>query len=225
MELQDLKEIWNEYDKKLDKSIRLNTGVLKEIKMEQMKSRTHRISIGGVVELVLNAIVVLWLGSFIADHIGILRFVVPAVVLDVAAIALLIASVYPLVVLKQLDYGEPLLVIQKKLGALRALKIQTTKWVFVSAVLVWTPLLIVGLKALFGVDAYVYLGSAYLIASLVAGFVVIAIAIGISKRYGNRIEHSPFMQRLMDDISGRNLNAARAYISEIQRFEQENNIL
>src|SRR5688500_10498058 len=134
MELQELKEIWKEYDQKLDRSIRLNQAMLREVKLDQIKSRTSRATIGPAMELGLNAIVVLWLGSFVADHITEFRFAAPGIVLAIAAIALLISNVYQLVLLRQIHYSEPLLFLQKKLDTLRAVRIQTTKWVFAGAV-------------------------------------------------------------------------------------------
>jgi len=222
MQLQELKEIWNAYDRKLDNSIRLNKAVLKEIKLDQIKSRTSRATIAPAIEIGLNAIVMLWLGSFIADHIDSIRFLIPAIALDVAAIALLITSIFEVVMLRQIDYSRPLLGIQKRLDSLRALKIQTTKWVFTCAVLIWVPLLIVGMKAFFNIDAYAVFSPAYLVASVLAGFLVIGGVVWVSRKYRHKLENSPFLQSLMDDISGKNLSAVKAHLRELRQFEEEN---
>ena len=54
MELQELKEIWTQYDRKLDKSVKLNVELLKEIKLGKARSQLRRSAFVFALELFVN---------------------------------------------------------------------------------------------------------------------------------------------------------------------------
>src|SRR5208282_3319335 len=109
------------------------------------------------------------LGVFIADQLGALRFLLPALVLDGVAVALVATTARQWFLAGEVDYDGPVTVSQRQLERLRVMRIRETKWVLLLSPLLWTPLLIVALKALFGVDAYAALGTPYLCANLFFG--------------------------------------------------------
>jgi hypothetical protein len=43
----------------------------------------------------------------------------------------------------------------------------------------------------------------------------------VSRRYADRMAQSPFVQRLMDDMAGRSLTAATAFLDQLASFERE----
>lgn len=221
MELDDLKLKWAEYDAKLEKSIRLNTRLLRESSLTRVDAALKPLSRWIVIETLLNVPVVLLLGSFLGDHIGEPRFAVPAALLLACAIAILNVGIRQWVGLRTLDYGAPVLVIQKRLAALRVSRIRTTKWVLLLSPLLWAPLLIVGIKGLVGVDPYAFLDAKWLAANVLFGLVVLVVMLWISKRYRDRWKQSPGLQRFLDSIAGRSLASATGHLGEIARFEQE----
>lgn len=221
MNLEELKLNWAAHDQKLDAIIRLNLRLLNATKLNKTQSAMQRVSAFLVLDLVVNFIVVVCLGSFIADHIAAPRFVIPAVALDVFAFLLIVSSVRQLVLAKGVDYSGPVAEIQKKMEKLRIQKIKETKWTLVLATLLWTPLQIVALKAFLGLDAYALLGSAYLFWNVIVGVVVIALAVWVSKRYANRMERSSIVQGLMNTFAGYNLNAATQSLRNLEDFEKQ----
>jgi hypothetical protein len=221
MELDDLKQKWTEQDAKLEKSIRLNTRLLRESAMTRVGAALAPISWGIAVEGILNVAVVLFLGSFLGDHIGQPRLAAPAALLFVCAIAILNAGIRQWVALRTIDYGEPVLAIQKRLASLRVSRIRTTKWILLVSPLLWTPMLIVGFHALTGLDPYAFMDGQWLAGNLIFGVVFLAGMLWLSKRTGGRLAQSPAMRRLLDDVAGRRLVAATGALDEIERFERE----
>lgn len=221
MELDDLKLKWAECDAKLEKSIRLNTRLLRESSLTRVDAALKPLSRWIVIETLLNVPAVLLLGSFLGDHIGEPRFAVPAALLLACAIAILNAGIRQWVGLRTLDYGAPVLVIQKRLAALRVSRIRTTKWVLLLSPLLWAPLLIVATKGLVGVDPYAFLDAKWLAVNVLFGLVVLVVMLWISKRYRDRWKQSPGLQRFLDSIAGRSLASATGHLGEIARFEQE----
>jgi hypothetical protein len=221
MELDDLKRSWEEQGRQLDASLRLNTHLLRESALSKASTATTRLSWLLMAEILLDLVLCVWLGSFNADHITEPRFLIPGIVLHLFAIGSMVLGIHQWLALKRIDYGAPVLEIQKRLGGLRVQRVRATKLILLSVLLLWTPLLIVSLKGLLGVDAYVIFSGAWLAANLALGVAVIPLAVWISKRYADRMERSPLIQRLMRDLAGYNVNAATDFVSSLARFEEE----
>jgi len=221
MELDDLKQRWEDQDRKLDAALRLNTRLLQASVLGKAETSLRGLSRLLWFELLTGLLAVVFLGSFLVNHVSEPRFLIPAAVLHLCFIGLLIASGRQLVALKAVDYSEPIVVIQRRLETLRAERIRTVTLTLVCAPLLWTPLMIVALKWLFGVDVYAAIGASYLIANLLFGLLLIALAVSISKRYGARMERSPLVQSLMRDLAGKSLASAAAFVSSIADFEKD----
>ena len=221
MELDDLKRRWEDQDRKLDAGIRLNTRLLHESVLGKAEKSLRGLSRLLWFELLTNLLAAFWLGSFLANHVSEPRFLIPAAVLHLCVIALLFAGVRQLVALKAVDYSAPIVVIQKRLESLRVERIRTVTLTLLFAPLLWTPLLIVALKGLFGVDAYAACGAAFLIANLLFGLLLIPLAVWISKRYEARMKRSPLVQSLMRNLAGKSLASAAAFVRSISEFEKD----
>jgi hypothetical protein len=141
------------------------------------------------------------------------------VVLDLFALAILIALIRQIQAALQIDYGQPIATIQKQHAELRMLRIRYIQGIFLAATLAWTPLLIVGLQGFFGLDAYSLLGAPYLFANVLVGLAIIPLGIWLSKKYGDRMGRSPIIQRFMNDLAGHNLNEASRFLATLSEFE------
>lgn len=220
-DLDDMKRRWEAQDAKLDTMLRLNTRLLQAPALAKAESAMRRLSRWLGIELLLNLLAALWLGSFLWDHAAEPRFMLPAAVLHLGVIALLGACVHQLVAIGSIDYGAPIVEIQKRLEALRAQRSRATMLTLLAAPLLWTPLLIVGLKGLLGLDAYAILSARYLLANVLFGLALIPLAVWIARRYADRMGRSPLVQRLLRDLAGDNLNAAAGFLSRLERFAEE----
>jgi hypothetical protein len=162
------------------------------------------------------------LGQFIYEHWAEPRFVLPAVVLDVWAIASLAASIRQLTMALEIDYDKPIALIQKQLESLRVFRIRNTQWaVLTGQVVWWTPFLIVALKGFLNVDAYKVFGTRFLLVNIAPGLTIIPLAIWVSRKFGARMGRSKVMQRLIRELAGYNLNAATGFLARISEFENE----
>ena len=222
MELQDLKDRWNDYDRKLEASLRMNTRVLRELGLGRVDSSLRRLTRVIVFELLMGVLTAVLLGGFIASHLGEMRFLAPAVALDLFAIYFIGWSIRQWVALAGLDYGESVVEIQRKLELLRIDRIRMTKWVFLLSPLLWTPLLIVSLEGFLGLDAYAILDAGWLAANLLFGLAVVALALWISRRYADRLQGSPLARRLADALADRSLDDAAGFLGALASFEREN---
>ncbi|HKC23168.1 MAG TPA: hypothetical protein VKF32_00420 [Thermoanaerobaculia bacterium] len=221
MDLEDLKRLWEDHDRKLDAGLRLNRRLLEQTVLGKAETRIRRLSRYLVLELALDVALAFWVGSFAAEHVGEARFLVPAVALHLCVLALAVASIRQLVAIGALDYGAPIVSIQRRLESLRVERLRATKLTLLFAPLVWTPLLIVIVKSLVGLDAYAAFGVPWLAANLLFGLLAIPLGIALSRRYADRMASVPFVQRLMRDLAGRSLSDAADFLGSISRFEEE----
>lgn len=221
MELDDLKQKWADHDAKLDRSLRLNLQILRDSSLGRVGKALRPLSAAIVIEGLLNVLTVLVLGSFLGDHITEPRFAVPAALLFVCALAILNAGIRQWVGLRTIDYGAPVVAIQKRLAALNVSRIRATKWVFLLSPLIWTPLLIVGIKGLTGVDPYRFLDGKWLAANVLFGLAFLGATLWVAKRYGDRWKRTPAMRGFMDAIADRSIVSANGYLDELARFEAE----
>ena len=221
MEIDDLKRAWEEQSRKLDARLRLNTRLLHDSVLGKAGTAMTRLSWLLAGELLLDLLLAVWLGWFIAGHVREPRFLVPAVVLHLGAIGLVISCIRQLEAIRSIDYGAPILAIQKRLGTLRLQRVRATQWTLLSAPLLWILVLIVALKGLLGLDAYAIFDEAWLAANVLLGVAVIPLAIWMARRHADRMERSPLVQRLLRDLAGYNLNAATGFLDSLARFEAE----
>lgn len=220
MEHDELKTLWAERNAELEASMRLNTALLQQWNLGAVDTSLKRVARGLVLELIVNLGAIVLIGAFMAAHVREPQFLIPAIVLDVYAIALVIAGGRQLAEISTLDYDDAVVAIQKRLEALRVRRIRWTLATLLFAPLMWVPLLIVGARGLFGLDVYAA-GPLWLAANLLFGLAVIPIAIALANRYGARIVQHTAMRALADAIAGRSLATALDSLDSIRRFERE----
>jgi len=221
MNFDELKRQWEACDARLTESIRLNARLLRESCLRRSRDSLRWLSVGVIAELVLAVPLLIVLGSYIADRISAPRFLIPALSLHLSVILLAAFGVHQLVALRGIDYAAPVLVIQRRLETLRRQRIRVTQWTFIMAPLLWTPLLIVTLDGMIRVDAYTTLDPAWLAGNLLFGLAAIPALLWAARRFAGRFGHLPWVQRLMDDVAGKSLTEATAFLEQIDSVENE----
>jgi hypothetical protein len=220
MNLEELQARWADQDRKLQSSLRLNGLLLREARLDKASTALNRLRRSIVWELLINLAAIVLLGLFMGSYPQV-QFLVPAIALDLMAIALVISAARQLAALGSIDYSEPVLAIQKRLETLRMERIRTTMWALLLSPLLWVPLLLVTMQGVFQVNPYENLDPTWLAVNLLVGAAVIPVMLWVSRRYADRLQRSPVVQRLMNDIAGRNLSAAAGFLDSLARFEQE----
>jgi hypothetical protein len=221
MELDELKAQWAEHDRKLDQSIRLNRQLLRDSYTRRAKFALWRLAAMLAAGSIFMLVVIVFLGGFIARNWFVPRFVWPAVVLDLAAIAALVTLNAQIGLALNINYSQPVAVIQKRLETLRKLRIRYTQAICFTSALLWAPMFIVVMKTFLGADVSHLFGVAWIVANVVFGFLVLGIGVWAARRYGDRMSNSAFGQRFLRDLAGYNLNAASGFLTTLAEFEED----
>jgi hypothetical protein len=220
-DVEALRARWLEHDQKLDVSIRLSRQLLTERTFDRARTALRRQLFWLALECVALVAGMGALAGFIGHHLDRPELVVPAGFLHLTAIARLISLVQQSVATLRIDYGRPVAVIQRQLEALTLTRIRHLKWALLIGMIAWTPFLIVVCQGLLGVDPYQVFSSAWLAANLLLALALIPLTRWGSKRYADRMQRSPAMQRFMRDLAGSNLNAAHNFLKTLADFEDE----
>lgn len=219
MEFAELESRWAELDRKLD-HVALDVHARVE-SIASMKSTTQRLVREVATGVFVNAALAATLGWFCARHIGEWRFVIPALVIDMCVIALLIRGICQWIALKGTDLGTTVVDAQSRIEQLRQSRIRTNKWTLALAPLLWTPLLIVALKAFLGVDSYATFTLAWFIVNAAFGLAFLVLMVWVSKRFGDSFHDASAVRRALEDLSGRARAHSVAFVEQIRSFERE----
>lgn len=218
MDIDIMQERWKSLDEKLDAAIRLDRSLVRHSVEQRLREYARREIAFRIPGLILNAVAVLWLGSFTAAHAAEPRFALPALMLLAFAVFLVATAVRHVVLVGSIDLAAPVVASQRLIEERRIARSRATVTILVLSPLLWTPLVVVGL-ALFGVDAYVTPGIPWLLANVAVGLAAIPVGFALARRLAGRLPGHPFLQRIADDLAGRNLSAAAAWLRSLDSFE------
>jgi hypothetical protein len=221
MELDELKEKWEEYDRKLEVNLRLNRRLLRDSYTARARFALWRLA--GMLALGAMVIlpIIIALGGFIAVNWRAPRFVIPAMVLDLMAVAALATLVAQIGLALSIDYSQPIAQIQKRLETLRKLRIRYVQGICLTMTLTWAPVFIIVMKVFLGVDVYRTFGVTWLIANVAFGLLLLAIGLWLARHFGARWSNTAAGKRFLRDLAGYNLNAASRFLSSIEEFERD----
>jgi len=221
MDLEELRERWQEQDRKLDELRRAGARAVRGAAAGRAETAARRAGRGIVFELVLSLVPIFWLGSFAADHVRSPRFFFPAAALDVFAIATVVRLARQRAALSALDWAGPVVDIQKRLATVRLGRARLTLWTLAVAPLLWPPLLIVALEGFLGVDAWAAFGAPFIAANFLFGAAVLGAAVWGARRYAGALEGPGFGRRVLAVLGGGSLAASEAALAEIERYARE----
>lgn len=220
MELDDLKAEWQALNAQMARQTALNLRVFRQGQMEKARHGLRPLAWGQALQMVAGALLILPSALLWSRHLHTLHLLVAGLVMHAYGLALILFGARMQFLISRVDYGAPVLDIQKDLARLRRFYVVGGLWLGLPWWLLWMLLAMVVL-GLFGVDIYAGLlahAPSVIYSNLAIGFAgLLASASFIrwaAKRpgLGQRLEHS---------AAGRSLNRARALVDEIAAFEQE----
>ena len=224
MELEELQEQWQRLDEKFERTLNVESELLRLAVTQPARRRINRLAIWPAIDMVACVGMLILTGFFIAAHWNSLALVAPAGVLMIAAVMQLIDSMLQLQRVSEIDWDGPVVDIQSSLARLRIVKIRQFKWVILLSPLVGFCGLVVGLQWLLDwlpeehliLDKlnpwWVAANYAFGVLFIPFGHIVIRL---LARQFGNR----GWWQSVLDGISGTSMTKARA---ELERWTSLN---
>jgi hypothetical protein len=219
--LDAMKSVWEAQERKIDEILSINRQLLIAAKLDKVRTPLRIFMIWLGIEIAVLVMTLSVMGSFLAGSITHIRFVWPAVMIDAWLIFTLVCTVRQLVMAKRIAFDKPIAALQRQIADLRIFRLTAIRWELLTGQIVWwIPFLIIALKLLFGIDAYRYLSTGYILTSLLFGVALIPLAIWLTKRCKSALKKSRFMDKLADAIAGYSLTVARDYAATLSDFEK-----
>jgi hypothetical protein len=220
MELDELKQTWNEHARKLDRILSLNLQGLKTAQLDRTRSALRRFKAFRLFEMLVGILVLIPLGFYIADRISVPTLAIPALILAASVLVPVIGSVRQLILLGQVSYADPVTTIQRKLEEIKLHYLGTIRLPLLMFPL-YMVYVVVGLNLLFGVDVLAHSDATFLWVNLVVSLVFIAPAVWVFRHLSFKNIGNPVIRALVHGGGGKQMIAALEFLKALQGFEDE----
>jgi ABC-type maltose transport system permease subunit len=211
MELQELKNAWAEYDKKLSENLKINEELLKRMNLDKSKNELKtpmRYEIAQIIIMFLLACPMIFYGVYMIDQplFSVLSFLSAAI-----ALTCMIFSIKRIKAFVKVDYyNASVLQIQKEITSLKIYVMKFRKAeMILSAILVFSVFPVL-MKWVHGFDMFT---SDHFLDPIIRLTVIFAIG-------------TPLGMWLSKHFYNKKIENAQYYLNEIERFsKEEQNIL
>lgn len=219
MELDDLKAAWQALDSRMARQNALGALVYRESRLDRARRLLRPLWIGQVVQAIAGVGLIVGAAAFWTAHRDSAYWLACGLLLHLYGLMFILAAARNFHLMGRIDYGQPLLEIQKRLAALRVWRVNVEGPVFaVVGCFMWIPLVLVLLRVELGADIWLHAPS--VVWSFIAcGFLCLLGYFGLrywSHRRGGRVAEA-----FDREIAGKSVFRAQAALDEIARFERE----
>lgn len=219
LDLEALRSRWADANRALDDNLTLDRDAVREAlagRTARAFRRHSRWLWPGIVTAAAVLLALLW---FVLQHHDDPVYLVPGLVLALAAAAEVVVGLRQWRTLSTLDFSRPALQVQATLDAVRARRLQLTRWILLGSVLMWFPAIAVLIKGLFGADLMRGMHPSFVLGNLVAGVLFIPVALLIGRFALRRFVGDSGMERFQDESVGGSWTRAQQQWRLQQRVE------
>lgn len=218
MELEELKTMWTSANRRMDDLESANRAITQKLAQTQTREAARSLRREPIFELIVAALVALWSGGFLADNLSKIPQLplgaLPGFVIFALAIFTIVLSVRQLVIISELDYSGPVLEAQRRIAALRSIRVRSTQLVILLGIPLWLIFPIFLGQALVGYELVLKMNAAWILGNALVG-AVIALAIYLAAKTWGKL---PFFQSLTDILAGTEISKAQKLLAEVEAF-------
>jgi hypothetical protein len=220
MELDEMKQAWAHMEIRQKGMEALLRQDFRDRRMEKSRASMRRTLWWLGLEVIGWIAFVVWVATFWVAHRHTTHLLLMGLLLHVYGIGAIWSCATQLLLLARIYlFDAPVLVLQLRLAQLRRFRVYSTLALGLPWWCLWLLVTLVAIADFGGVDLYAA-GAAWIWANMAVGLVGIGISVWLARRFAGRPIRSRFLQRIVDDMSGRNLLHASQQLDEIARFER-----
>ena len=220
MELEALKQSWQEMDQKLERQITLNRELFRQLKLKESRNRLFPLALYRGIELILFLVFSNLLGRYIFDHLGQPQYYIPASIILIFALSGIIGAIGQLYYIMQVNFAEPVTKIQKKLMAVASHRIRLVKLTLLSLPF-FLCYAVVGFEWLLGIDIIQYGNQSWWVIQLAFSASLIPVVIWAISKLNYQNLHLRWVRHLLETDGAKPVREAMSVLEEIKMFEQE----
>ena len=219
MENLNLLEIWKQNESLLDQSIKLNTKLLKEVKLDQAKSSLQRLLFLPVSTLVFFILAASYSLHFAVTHHATWYFAFSGAVVTFFSLLFILSSARQLRQILSIDYHAPVVKLQKRMAQIKVSVVHNLR--IAAWMLPFSPF--IGLfffKVLFEVDLAAAVNFNTLVVVGVLTIVLEMISLVIQRALRPKNINKKWLNWFLQG-SGSQVDQALGFLNQLRDFEDE----
>lgn len=219
MEGVELKKIMADYDNRLDRTLRLNKSSVKDLLLGKSQKSTRRILRNRIFEVLTFTLLALFLSWYVADNFEQTHLAISGAILNAFTLMALVGSIGQIVLLRKVDFSEPIVEIRRKIEQVNAHGLLFVKLIFLSAP-IWWAYAIVGLDLFLNFDLYVYLEQDFVIRYIVINLLLLLPLLWVFNKLSYKNVHVKWVAKTISVLAGTKTMKAMAFLNNIDEFEK-----
>ena len=220
MELDELKQNWSEHTRKLDRILSLNLQALKTAELHKTRSALGRFKAFRLREMGVGILVLVLVGSYIADRISVPTLAIPAFIVFGSFLVPVIENIRQLILLEKISYADPVTTIQRKLEEIKLHYIRSFRFPVLMLPL-YLAYVAVTFDLVFGIDFFADADRAFLWANLAASLIFIVPAVWVLRNLSFKNTGNPVIRALVHCNGGTEMIEALEFLNALREFEAD----
>ena len=220
MELEQLKDIWSAYDKKLDQHLQLNRRILREMKLGKVRSSMRGLITKQIVGAVVVFAIISALYVFIANNFSVTAPTISAAVLLIFASILLIGILGQITIASQIDYSRPIVIIQQQLERMKLHNLRFFR-LFMFSGPFYMAYIFLGVYVLTGVDFYQEASAGWFRSQIAFSGVMLIAVLVFNRLISNPNSPYRWVRKFIEEIGGKEVVDSQKFLRELEDFERE----
>lgn len=218
MELDDLKNIWEKQEAKLDQVWKLNAQLLKEANLDKAKSSIDKLRRITALTLAFYLTMTFIFLSFAILNWGTWYFVLSGSTLAIWAGILSVGSIQQLDLISKIDYSQAVSVLQLQLSKLKLVilrYVRIAQWIlpFNLAFIIFT------FKVLLGFDIIKHADPTWLLIQIIFSMCLLPLSYWFHRKLSPKNIDKKWVSSLLQGYGSR-VNEALEFISRVEQFRE-----
>ncbi|MCQ4166142.1 hypothetical protein [Tahibacter harae] len=221
LDLDQLRQQWTAQGRELDAHLQLDVNAVRRRLAAGTATALQRQKLRRGLALLAGAGLLAALLAFMTAHTGDPPYLLLA--LPLALLTLFAGSVdaREWLVLRQIDFAQPLARLRTQYDELRARRLQLARLIAQLSVLLWLPMILVAVKGLAGVDLLRRLPPSVILVNLSLGLIAIPLLGAVTRWAASRWPQSTALRRFGDSVAGGDWQHTSAQLDRQLDFEHD----
>jgi hypothetical protein len=223
MELSELKTVWQAYNSRLEKSLKLNFRCLEMLQAQKIKSKLSLLLWQRIVEAVLDILLLFWLAGFLVKNITQWPYAFFSLALILFYLVTLINCLRQIITIKHLDYSDDLITIQSSLVLLQTHLVNYLRLIFL-IVPFWLAFPVIFFKAFLHFDILSKLHGDWWAGQIIFSVLLLPGCIWLYMQLSYKNIHKPWVNFVIQKTSGAGITRAFQFVKELEELREGHEI-
>ena len=219
MESAELKKILAAYDTLINEKLSLNVASLSSINLDKSAKSTQSMLVYRVIEIVIFSLLAIFMGNYIATNWSEIHLAISGIIVDFFILIALSGAIGQVVILQQIDYKEPIVVIRKKIEKVNTHGLLFLKLMFLSMPIWWSYVVVAG-DYLFNIDVYKGMDADFVLKYLMINSLLVVPLVWFLNKLSYKNLHITWVKKTIQLFTSSKTMKALEFLNTIEEFEK-----